>query len=114
MFCLPHVGADAVSVGAALQDCFLLLFERGLLSQNFCKLHVAGFFVFYIDVYECVLEHLQQNALTSSDLSADSKGCEFSDAHVPSEPAATAGAYGNQYADDRAPEWLPITADCIL
>ena len=113
MFCLPHAGADAVNVGAALQDCFLLLFERGLFSQNFCKLHVAGFFVFYIDVYECVLEHLQQNALTSSDLSADSKGCEFSDANVPDEPADSARAYVCQCTDDSAAEYLQMIAGCI-
>ena len=83
----------------------------GLISTYFFQPAVSASLK---DAYSRVLEHLQQNALTSSDLSADSKGCEFSDAHVPSEPAATAGAYGNQYADDRAPEWLPITADCIL
>ena len=31
-FCLLHAGADAARVGAALQDFFLLLFERGLLG----------------------------------------------------------------------------------
>ena len=48
-FCLLHAGADAVCVGAALQDFFFLLFERSLLGQNFCKLRIAGFLIFCID-----------------------------------------------------------------
>ena len=31
---LLHAGADAVSIGAALQDFFLLIFERSLLGQD--------------------------------------------------------------------------------
>ena len=46
---LLHAGADAVSIQAALQDFFLLLFECSLLGQDFRKLCVAGFFVFCIN-----------------------------------------------------------------
>ena len=45
LLCLLHAGADVVCVCAALQDCFLLLFERSLLGQDFRKLRVAGFFI---------------------------------------------------------------------
>ena len=48
------------------------------------------------DAYSRVLEHLHQNALTSSDL----------DAHVPSKSADAAGAYGHQCADNSASEHL--------
>ena len=43
---LLHAGADAVSIGAALQDSFLLFFECSLLGQDFRELRVAGFFTF--------------------------------------------------------------------
>ena len=45
LLCLLHAGADVVSIGAALQDLFLLLFECSLLGQDFRKLCVAGFFI---------------------------------------------------------------------
>ena len=48
-FCLLHAGANAVSIHAALQDRFFLLFERGLLGQDLRELFVAGFFVFGIN-----------------------------------------------------------------
>ena len=40
-----HAGADAGCIGAALQDFFLLLFERSLLGQDFRELCVASFFI---------------------------------------------------------------------
>ena len=49
LFCLLHAGADAVCVDAALQDFFLLRFERCLLGQDFRKLRIAGFFIFGIN-----------------------------------------------------------------
>ena len=42
---LLHASAGAARVGAALQDFFLLLFERGLLGKDFRELYVAGFFI---------------------------------------------------------------------
>ena len=36
--------------------------------------------------------------------SADPKGCEFSDAHVPDQPPDAAGADGRQYEDNCAAE----------
>ena len=48
-FCLLHAGAGAVSIGAALQDSFLLFFECSLLGQDFCELCVADFFIFCIN-----------------------------------------------------------------
>ena len=48
-FCLLHAGADAVCVGAALQDRFLLLFERSLLGQDFCEPRIAGLHIFGIN-----------------------------------------------------------------
>ena len=45
-FCLLHASAAAVCVGAALQDRFLLLFERSLLGKDFRELRVAGFLNF--------------------------------------------------------------------
>ena len=49
LLCLLHTGADAVCVGAALQNFFLLFLERSLLGQNFRKLCVAGFFILGIN-----------------------------------------------------------------
>ena len=49
LLCLLHAGADAVCVSAALQNRFLLLFERSLLGKDFCELCVAGFFIFSIN-----------------------------------------------------------------
>jgi len=46
LLCLFHAGADAARIGAALQNCFLLPFEGGLLSKDFRELRVAGFFTF--------------------------------------------------------------------
>ena len=46
LLCLLHAGADAARIGAALQDFFLLLFERSLLGKDFRELRVAGFFTF--------------------------------------------------------------------
>ena len=40
--------------------------------------------------------------------SADSEGCEFSDAHVPVEPADTARAYGCQCKNNRAAEYFAL------
>ena len=47
--CLLHAVADAVSIHAASQNRFFLLFERSLLGQDFCKLRIAGFFIFCIN-----------------------------------------------------------------
>ena len=49
MLRLLHAGADAVCIGVALQDFFLLLFECSLLGQDFCELCVADFFIFCIN-----------------------------------------------------------------
>ena len=65
----------------------------GLISTYFFQPAVSASLK---DAYSRVLEHLHQNALTSSDLQQNPKGCEFSDANVSSEPADTAGAYGCQ------------------
>ena len=51
LLCLLHAGADAVCVGAALQNFFLLLFERGLLGQDLRELRVAGFLIFGVDSF---------------------------------------------------------------
>ena len=40
LLCLLHAGADTVCVGAALQDFFLLLFERSLLGQDLRELYI--------------------------------------------------------------------------
>ena len=43
---LLHAGADAVCVGAALQDRFLLFFECSLLGQDLRELCIAGILIF--------------------------------------------------------------------
>lgn len=45
-FCLLHAGANAVCVGAALQDHFLLLLSAVCSAKDFRELRVAGFFTF--------------------------------------------------------------------
>ena len=83
----------------------------GLISTYFFQPAVSASLK---DAYSRVLEHLHQNALTSSDLQQIRKGCELFDAHVPVEPADPAGAYGYQCTDNSAFEYLPMTAGCIL
>ena len=48
---LLHAGADVGSIGSALQNCFLLLFEGSLLGQDLRELRVAGFFILCIDSF---------------------------------------------------------------
>ena len=47
-----------------------------------------------------------QPAVSAPLKDAYSRGCEFSDAHVPSKSADAAGAYGHQCADNSASEHL--------
>ena len=71
----------------------------GLISTYFFQPAVSASLK---DAYSRVLEHLHQNALTSSDLQQIERLFEFSDAMCPSKPADTAGAYGCQCKDNSA------------
>ena len=83
----------------------------GLISTYFFQPAVSASLK---DAYSRVLEHLHQNALTSSDLQQIRKAVNFLMPMCQSNRQIQRELMGYQCTDNSAFEYLPMTAGCIL
>ena len=82
----------------------------GLISTYFFQPAVSASLK---DAYSRVLEHLHQNALTSSDLQQIRKAVNFLMPMCQANRQTQRGAYGCQCENNGASEWLTVIVDNV-